>query len=45
VTALAGDANIVVDGDAHATGDEATITVRPGPAIALLEDHDSGVFI
>lgn len=33
------DAYVVVDGEAHATGDEATIAVRPCPSVALLEDH------
>jgi hypothetical protein len=43
--ALAGgeaDAYVVVDGEAHATGDEATIAVRPCPSVTLLEDHNSG---
>jgi hypothetical protein len=47
-TALAGgeaDADVVVDCEAHPTGDKATIAVRPCPSVALLEDHDSGVFI
>jgi hypothetical protein len=39
------NAHIMVDGEAHAAGDEATIAVRPGPAVALLKDHDRGVFI
>jgi hypothetical protein len=46
--ALAGgeaDAYVVVDGEAHATGDEATIAVRPCPSVTLLEDHNSGVFV
>jgi hypothetical protein len=41
-TAFAGsepDAYIVVDGKSHATGDEATVTVRPCPSVALFEDH------
>jgi hypothetical protein len=41
-TTLAGseaDAYIMVDGEAHATGDEATIAVRPCPSVTLLEDH------
>jgi hypothetical protein len=29
----------VFDGEAHATGDEATIAVRPCPSVTLLEDH------
>jgi hypothetical protein len=34
----------VADGEAHAAGDEATVAVGPCPAVALLEDHDNGVF-
>jgi hypothetical protein len=46
-TALAGggaDAHIVVDGEAHAPGDETAITVRPCPPVALLEDHATESF-
>jgi hypothetical protein len=41
-TTLAGgeaDAHIMVDDEAHATGDEATVAVRPCPSVTLLEDH------
>jgi hypothetical protein len=38
------DAYVVVDGEAHAAGDEATIAVRPCPPVTLLEDHTTEVF-
>jgi hypothetical protein len=34
----------VVDGEAYAAGDEATVAVGPCPPVALLEDHDNAVF-
>jgi hypothetical protein len=33
------DAYVVVDDEAHATGDEATVAVRPCPPVTLLENH------